>query len=139
MSGIALQLLDVDLAWMLLLDLNNTCILLCSLYPASISSTASSTAALGPARQTAPITKCSRCCHPAAALFLELCLAWMLPLDLAHSCFVFTLRVFSLEPFFVASKVAGCRVVASGDPRCGGSCLGSLCSCLALTWRGCCC
>ena len=31
MSGIASQLLDVDLAWVLLLDLGNTHILLCSL------------------------------------------------------------------------------------------------------------
>jgi hypothetical protein len=141
MSGIASQLLYVDLACVLLLDLINTHISLCSLLPASTSSTASRTAALGPARQSAPMvaSKWSRCSHPAAALFIELGLAWMLPLDLDHSYFAFTLRVFLLQLFFGASKEAGCGMTAPSNPRCGGSCLGSLRSFLTSTWRGCCC
>ena len=71
------------------------------------------------------------CEDAASLLLLELGLAWLLPMDLVHAFFVSTLRVFLLLLFSGQQKTS-CTAAAPGDPRCGGSCLGSMRSILTM-------
>ena len=80
------------------------------------------------------------CEDAASLLFLELNLSCMLPLGLDRAFFLLTLRAFLLLLLIgECSKGNQLHDGGIGRPRCGVSCLGSLCCFLTLTLHSCLC
>jgi hypothetical protein len=79
------------------------------------------------------------CEDAASLLLLELDLAWVLTLGLGRAFSLLTLRVFFLLLIGEGSKGDQLYGGGTGRPKCGVSCLGSLCCFLTLTLQSCVC
>ena len=79
------------------------------------------------------------CEDAASLLLLKLDLAWVLPLGLGRAFSLLTLRVFFLLLLGEGSKSDQLYGGGTGRPKCGVSCLGSLCCSLTLTLQSCLC